>query len=95
MSTPEGLVKQKIKEYLIEIGAYFFMPVQYGYGAKAIDFLCCLNGDFIGIEAKAPGKEATPLQKHCMKQINDAGGYAFCVDNIEDCRKIIDAYLAR
>ena len=89
--TPEGRVKQKIKEYLTAIGAYYFMPVQMGIGAKTVDFLVCHHGRFIGIEAKAPGKKATPLQKYCMLNIREAGGIAFVADDIEIVKTYINA----
>jgi len=49
----EADVKDRIKGILTEAGAWFFMPVQTGYGARGIpDFIVCLGGMFVGIEAK-------------------------------------------
>lgn len=78
--TPEGRVKAKVKRILEKHGAYFFMPVQSGYGAKTLDFLVCVCGRFVGIETKAPGKQPTDLQKMHMREIEDAGGRCFVVD---------------
>lgn len=75
--TPEGKVKKEIKQYLDSIGAYYFMPVQMGYGAKTVDFLVCVNGAFVAIEAKRPGKDATAFQKQTIAQVENAGGIAF------------------
>lgn len=75
--TPEGKVKKEIKDYLKSIGAYYFMPVQAGYGAPSLDILCCVNGWFVAIEVKAPGNEPTPRQFATMKAINAADGLAF------------------
>jgi hypothetical protein len=82
--TPEGLVKAHIKELLDYVGAYYFMPVQKGYGAKTVDFLVCFKGLFIAIEAKRPGKDATVLQKFIMENVRNAGGFAFKADNVFD-----------
>lgn len=84
--TPEGRVKKAVKEYLTARGAYFFMPVQMGYGAATLDFLVCLDGRFIGIETKAPGKrkDLTPRQRMTMAEIVAAGGEAFVVDDVTD-----------
>ena len=72
--TPEGRVKAKVKALLKEHGAYFFMPVQTGYGAQTLDFLVCAYGFFIGIETKAPGKHPTANQLRVMNDIQEAGG---------------------
>ena len=84
MMTPEGKVKKEIKTWLKAQGAYFFMPVQTGYGASSLDFLCCIDGDFIGIETKAPGKKPTPRQAIVMQDILAAGGDAYCVTSLKD-----------
>ncbi len=81
--TPEGRVKAEIKKWLTAKGAYFFMPVQGGYGAAALDFYVCLHGRFIGIEAKRPGGKATPRQEIIMETLRAAGGMAVCIDSVD------------
>ena len=49
MSTPEGTVKYKIKEYLKSLAPalWYFMPVPTGYGVRGIpDFVGCYKGRF-------------------------------------------------
>jgi hypothetical protein len=83
-STPEGKVKDDVKRYLRSIGAYFFMPVQTGYGATALDFFVCYRGRFYGIETKRRGvTKVRPLQDAVIKQIEAAGGEAFVADRVE------------
>lgn len=77
--TPEGRVKAKLKEWLRARHAYFFMPVQTGYGAATLDFLICLNGRFIAYETKRPGGHLTPRQKLVAAQISAARGMVFRV----------------
>jgi hypothetical protein len=83
--TPEGRIKKQIKAILIEYDAYFFMPAP-GFTCKVgvPDFVCCLNGTFIGIEAKAGSKLPTAIQQRELDLINAAGGVALVVnaDNI-------------
>jgi hypothetical protein len=81
--TPEGRVKAQIKAYLNSIGAYWFMPVQTGYGKPTLDFLVCWKGRFFGIEAKRSGKALTKFQKLIVAEIERAGGVAFMADNVE------------
>lgn len=88
--TPEGKVKAEVKKYLKERGAYFFMPVQSGYGAATLDFLVCLNGKFVAIETKAPGKKLTARQGLVRDAIADAGGYVILVDGLDNWKTVLD-----
>ena len=87
--TPEGRVKAKIKDYLRSIGAYFFMPVQTGYGASTLDILCCINGWFVGIEVKRPGEVPTRRQKICMMEIDQADGIAFYATSVDQVKEAL------
>ena len=80
MSTPEAKVKQKIKKLLNKYGAYSHMPVQNGMGAPTLDYVCCIKGMYVSIEAKTRGKKPTPRQIKTMGQISNAGGVAIWVD---------------
>lgn len=80
----EADVKAQVKDYLNGINAFWFMPVQMGYGTTSIDFLGCYRGWFFGIETKRPGKsECTGRQARTIKEINEAGGYAFVADSVD------------
>lgn len=77
----EAHVKAAVKAYLKEIGAYYFMPVQMGYGSTTLDFLVCHKGRFYGIETKRPGmNKVTPMQGCVMSDIAHAGG-GVCLEN--------------
>lgn len=79
--TPEGKVKATIKKMLDRYPHYRFMPVQMGMGTVTLDFLVCVNGRFLAIEAKAPGKEPTDLQRQTIRNIRAAGGETFVISN--------------
>lgn len=75
MSTPESKVKDKIKVLLKKYNVWYYMPVSMGMGQHGIpDFICCINGKFLAIEAKAEGKVPTALQVMQMGKIKVAGG---------------------
>ncbi len=77
MSTPEGKVKDEIKVRLKELGAYFFMPVQMGFGVRTVDILACLGGKFVAIECKRPGGGVlTSNQRGVLAAVRRAGGIA-------------------
>ena len=83
--TPEGRVKQAVKQYLKRRGIWFYMPIQNGMGQVGIpDFICCWNGRFLAIETKAPGKlnNTTPNQERVIKEIRSVAGCAFVVDSV-------------
>ena len=84
--TPEGKVKRQVKTFLKTIKAYYFMPMQNGFGVVGVpDLICCVKGKFLGIETKAPGKRytLTANQKAQIDAIHEVGGYAVVVENVE------------
>lgn len=91
--TPEGKVKAQVREVLKSWQAYTFMPVQMGFGAATLDFLCCIRGRFVGVETKRPGKiaHATRRQLETIDQIRAAGGLAYVVDSGD----MLDDFLRR
>lgn len=92
--TPEGKVKKKVKEYLVSIGAWYYMPVSNGMGRVGCpDILVCYNGQFMAFETKAPGKlkNTTPNQDREIAGISKAGGMAIVVDDVEQVKEIFNA----
>jgi hypothetical protein len=85
MPTPEGRIKNKIKDLLAiyRERIYYYMPVPSGYGATTIDFLICFNGLFIGIEAKKPKGKPTARQDGVLEDIRAARGVTFVVNDDE------------
>ncbi len=91
MKTEEGKLKDRVKLYLKQLGAYYHMSVPVGYGTPTVDFLCCVpcwvNGARVGrcvaIETKAPGKEPTANQAKVLREVNEAGGVGVYCDNYE------------
>lgn len=82
MATPEGKVKDKVKKLLKEYGAYWFMPVQAGFGAPGLDFHCAVNGIALFIETKAGNKQPTPRQETTIAAIQKSGGVVFVVNEL-------------
>jgi hypothetical protein len=46
------------------------------------DLLCCVRGQFVGLEVKQPGEEASPMQKKVLREIEAAGGIAAVVSTV-------------
>jgi pantoate kinase len=80
-STPEALVKKRIRKILDTTSTYYAMPIGTGYGNSGVpDFLCCTNGNFLAIEAKAGKGKTTALQDAHLDRIRDAGGTAVVIN---------------
>jgi len=90
--TPEAKVKTKIKAVLKEEGVYYAMPIGTGWGNSGVpDFLCCVNGRFLGIEAKANGNKPTELQKKNLMDIELSGGYTAVInENASDLQYLVE-----
>lgn len=94
-ATPEAKVKAKIKKILKDHNVYYAMPIGSGYGNSGVpDFLCCVGGKFVAIEAKANGGKPTALQEKNLREINQTGGIGVVIDeaNISMVEAIIKAH---
>ena len=91
-TTPEGRVKNSIRKILKQYGVWYAMPATGGYGSSGVpDFLCCVSGYLLGIEAKAGPGVPTALQIMQLKGICDAGGVAIVVNetNLDELDALI------
>jgi hypothetical protein len=77
--TPEGRTKKQIKDWFKLLGdrVYYYMPIKRALGTRTIDFLVCMDGRYVGIEAKSATGRLTALQAKTLKQIAKAGGLAY------------------
>ena len=81
MSTPEVKVKKQIRKILDDAGAYYAMPIGSGYGNSGVpDFLICMDGMFIAVEAKAGTNKPTALQQMHLDKIQAKGGVALVIN---------------
>lgn len=97
-ATPESKVKAKIKAILKAHNIYYAMPIGTGYGNSGVpDFLCCINGHFVAIEAKAGKGTATALQLKNLDQIQRCGGHPMIIreDNMLYLENVINECMNR
>ena len=91
--TPEAKVKKKIVEQLKALKAYYFFPATGGYGKSGVpDIVGCYKGKFFGIECKAGKNTPTALQEMNLKQIAEAHGLAYVVneENMHDIKQLLE-----
>ena len=92
-STPEALVKKRIRKILDANGVYYAMPIGTGYGNSGVpDFLCCVHGHFFAIEAKAGKGKTTALQDAHIERIIEGGGTAVVINeqNIDQLQTMLE-----
>ena len=93
MVTPESAVKTKAKKILEAYETYFFMPATGGYGRSGVpDIVGCYRGYFFAIECKAGRGKTTALQDRELRNIRNAGGFAFVINesNVGQLRAWLD-----
>ncbi len=79
-ATPESKVKAKIKDLLTKYNVYYAMPIGTMYGNSGVpDFLCCIQGHFLAIEAKAGKGKTTALQDKNLHLVEKAGGTSLVI----------------
>jgi hypothetical protein len=83
--TPEGKIKKKFSAGLKELQERYGklmirMPVSRGMGKPLLDYLLCVRGLFMLVEAKRDADhELTPQQKATRLECIDAGGIVLTV----------------
>jgi len=94
MSKPESKLQRKIREALEkEFEDSFWFKVHGGpfQMAGLPDLIGCVAGIYIGIEVKHPEQDhpLSRIQKIRIRQIQEAGGYAACVEDVEDAIELV------
>ena len=89
----ESDVKDDIKKILTKHGVWYFMPSMNGYGRSGIpDFVCCIMGRFLAIEAKF-GRGTTNInQDRELLAISKSGGVSMVINEVS--MPTLEAYLA-
>lgn len=72
----EKSFENKVKKYLVSIGAWHIKYFANAYTKSGVpDLLCCIGGYFVAIEVKATNGRPSLLQLDKLQKIRDAGGY--------------------
>lgn len=89
--TEEGELKTRIRRYLTDKGIYW-ANIQAGPGSKPgdPDIVMCLDGRFVGIEAKAKKGIQSDIQRKRQKEIEQSKGRYYIVRSMEDIERITE-----
>jgi hypothetical protein len=67
------------------------MPVSNGMGVAGVpDFICCWEGAFFSIEAKAPGGKPTENQLRRHEEIRAAQGIVLIINDVAQLKEFLD-----
>ena len=81
----ESTEKERIRDWLTEIGAWHFPVNNMGYGWRGIpDRIACIRGTMVAIEVKSRGKKPTNFQLIQLEACRQAGGVAILAYSLED-----------
>jgi Holliday junction resolvase-like predicted endonuclease len=53
------------------------------------DIISCVNGYYVAIEVKSPGKQLTDLQQYRQRCVQEAGGIYIVAHTLEDVQQTI------
>lgn len=86
-NTPEGKVKQAVKDVIKAFKPYVYAhwPVLNGMGTPSLDCIGCCNGLYFAVECKRDEKQKlTPRQTITRDEIITAGGHVFEIKSCDD-----------
>lgn len=88
----ESELQRKILNYIKSKGHYCFKVIQANKSGVP-DVIVCRHpdGKFIALEIKRPSVKAkgSELQEYNVSCINEAGGQALVVNNLDDVKKLL------
>lgn len=88
----EAALRSKIVKALSTYSGWWIVTHGDQFGTGGIpDIIGCVQGRFVGLEVKLPGKEhtLTPRQSHRLGQINKAGGKAAMVTSVDQAMDFV------
>lgn len=76
---PEAKFRAQVRKWLKTLPNTTIFAMQQISFCGDPDYILCCAGRFVGMELKKSGGKPSELQKFRLKQIDEAGGYAFVV----------------
>lgn len=86
----EQNLQAKIIKYLKSINCYI-TKIIVSNRSGVPDLICCYKGKFVAFEVKLPNKKPTKLQYYNIGMIQEAGGQAFVVTNLDEVKNFIQS----
>ena len=95
---PESKLVKRLQKLIKDEGGCFFKIHGGDNPFQAVgipDLLCCIYGQFVGIEVKMPGEKLRPMQRVALGEIYRAGGIAAVVETVEQGKNLLSYLVER
>jgi len=73
---------------------YVWMPVTTTFGKRGLDYICCVQGEFVAVETKRPKEHLRPDQRQRARDMCMAGARVFIISSPEGYGSL-ERYLVR
>ena len=85
-------ITRAIMRYLKTVPGCFAWKEHGGmYSTSGLpDIICCIDGQFVGLEVKTPDGKVTKLQEVTLAKIQAAGGMGVVVRSVDEVKTIIE-----
>lgn len=91
MTQPEARLQRRIQDALKRRDAFVFKIHGSAHMMAGLpDLIICYRGQFIGMEVKMVGNDASPIQRLRHREIEHAGGMAKVVRSPDEALAILD-----
>lgn len=85
----EKYIEQKLVKAVKETGGIALKLTCPGFDGMPDRLVLLPKGKIAFVEVKAPGKRLRPLQEKRKRQLEKLGFLVFCLDEIEEIKKLI------
>ena len=82
-------LRYKIRDYLNSLPRSSFKVNGPGSPTGEPDIDGCLDGRYVAVEVKVPGKKPKRHQGYRLKKLAAAGAFTFCAHSVEETREEI------
>lgn len=72
-----------------KVRGWFCEKIESRSGRGIMDLYCLRRGRHVWIEVKRDGEEPNPQQAKRARDMKSQGAEVYCIDNIEDARRIL------
>ena len=89
---PEAKIVKDIQAYIRQEGGWCFKVHGGDNPFQRVgipDLLCCVEGQFIGLEVKQPGEEPSRVQRKVLREIGAAGGITAVVTTVGEVADLL------
>ena len=89
----ESTIRTTILRFLNSLPNSYFQVSPPGTPTGTADITGCLDGRYVAVEVKVPGKEPTAAQRYWLRKMRDAGAIVFVAHSVSEAVAQLNAAL--